>query len=74
VLACGELRLRLVKPCARCIITTTDQQSGVPQGEEPLRTLKTYRWDTRLHGVTFGQNAIVERGGSLAVGASLSAG
>jgi len=74
VLACGELRLRLVKPCTRCIITTTDQQSGVPQGDEPLRTLKTYRWDAALHGVTFGQNALVEQGGSLAVGASLSAG
>jgi uncharacterized protein len=58
-----------VKPCTRCIITTTDQASGVVQGEEPLRTLKSYRWDDALRGVTFGQNAIVERPGLLAVGA-----
>jgi hypothetical protein len=74
VLACGEVRLRLVKPCVRCIITTTDQQTGLLQGDEPLRTLRTYRWDAALHGVTFGQNAIVEQGGALAAGASLSTG
>ncbi len=67
-----QVRLRLVKPCTRCIITTTDQATGVTQGEEPLRTLKTYRWDDALRGVTFGQNAIVERPGLLEVGAVLT--
>jgi len=67
-----QMRLRIVKPCARCIITTTDQASGVVLGEEPLRTLKTYRWDDALRGVTFGQNAIVERPGLLEVGARLA--
>jgi len=61
-LAAGALRLRRVKPCARCRITTTDQETGAMDGEEPLRTLKSYRWDPALHGVTFGQNLIVVAG------------
>jgi hypothetical protein len=69
-----HIRLRIVKPCTRCVITTTDQATGAPQGDEPLRTLKTYRWDRALHGVTFGQNAIVERTGRLDVGALLTSG
>ena len=67
-----RMRLRIVKPCTRCVITTTDQATAVPQGEEPLRTLQTYRWDGALRGVTFGQNAIVERAGLLDVGAPLT--
>ena len=58
----GEIRLRAVKPCTRCVVTTTDQATGTPMGQEPLRTLKTYRWDKRLRGVTFGQNVIVLSG------------
>ena len=67
-----QMRLRIVKPCTRCVITTTDQATALLQGDEPLRTLKTYRWDGALHGVKFGQNAIVERPGLLAVGARLT--
>jgi hypothetical protein len=54
--------LRLVKPCTRCSITTTDQATAVVTGDEPLRTLRTYRWDAQLRGVAFGQNAIVAGG------------
>jgi uncharacterized protein YcbX len=61
-LVAGSVRLRRVKPCTRCIITTTDQSSGNRDGEEPLRTLKAYRWDAALKGVTFGQNLIVVAG------------
>jgi uncharacterized protein YcbX len=50
--------IRIVKPCARCAITTTDQQTGTRDGVEPLATLKQFRFDRELHGVTFGQNAI----------------
>jgi uncharacterized protein YcbX len=69
------VRLRLVKPCARCSVTTVEQATGVVQGDEPLRTLKTYRWDARRRGVLFGQNAIVEAGdgAELAVGDRLAA-
>jgi uncharacterized protein len=56
------VRLRMVKACTRCRITTTNQDSGEVQGEEPLRTLRQYRYDPGLHGVCFGQNAIVLEG------------
>jgi hypothetical protein len=61
-LTAGAVRLRRVKPCTRCIITTTDQATGARDGEEPMRTLKSYRWDPALHGVMFGQNLIVVGG------------
>jgi len=61
-LVAGAVRLRRVKPCTRCIVTTTDQARGERDGEEPLRTLKGYRWDPQLRGVTFGQNLIVVGG------------
>ena len=56
------VRLKLVKPCTRCRITLTDQDSGELDGEEPLRTLRSYRYDAILHGVSFGQNVIVVEG------------
>jgi uncharacterized protein YcbX len=58
----GEARFRIVKPCTRCAITTTDQQSGTRDGDEPLRTLHSYRFDRNLKGVLFGQNAILLAG------------
>jgi hypothetical protein len=58
----GGARLRVVKPCTRCKITTTNQESAVVEGDEPLRTLKSYRFDRGLLGVAFGQNAIVLHG------------
>jgi uncharacterized protein YcbX len=72
-LVAGETRLRAVKPCTRCAITTTDQATGAVTGDEPLRTLKTYRWNAALRGVTFGQNLIVVAGAGsrLAVGTEL---
>ncbi len=53
--------LKLVKPCTRCQITTTDQDTAL-RGTEPLATLATYRSDARLGGVAFGMNAIVIAG------------
>jgi hypothetical protein len=61
-LVAGTVRLRRVKPCTRCVITTTDQFTGTVAGDEPLRTLRSYRWDAALRGVTFGQNLIVVAG------------
>jgi uncharacterized protein YcbX len=65
-----EVTLRIVKPCTRCSITTTDQERGALDGVEPLATLKKYRFDRELGGVCFGQNAIVVKG----VGADLRVG
>ncbi|HEY2816098.1 MAG TPA: MOSC N-terminal beta barrel domain-containing protein [Casimicrobiaceae bacterium] len=63
--------LRLVKPCVRCKVTTTDQASG-RVGFEPLPTLSMYRRSDALAGVTFGMNAIVVGGveRALSVGAT----
>ena len=44
--------------------------TGTRDGDEPLRTLRSYRYDTALRGVLFGQNAIIIGG----VGATLEVG
>lgn len=61
----GSARFRLVKPCSRCAITTTDQRTG-ERGKEPLRTLATYR--KQGNEVNFGMNAVVLEGGVVRVG------
>ena len=61
-LCAGPLTLRLVKACTRCTIPTTDQLTAARDPAEPLRTLRGYRWDPALRGITFGQNAIVVEG------------
>lgn len=68
-IAWDQIRLRLVKPCARCRIVTIDQQTA-EVGLEPLRTLASYRRHPRVAGVVFGQNAICVggAGGILRVG------
>jgi uncharacterized protein YcbX len=61
----GDVRLRVVKPCDRCLVTTTDQATG-ERGKEPLRTLATYR---KVGGeVMFGQNVVHEGPGRMHVG------
>jgi uncharacterized protein len=61
----GEIRMQVVKPCSRCVITTTDQNTA-ERGKEPLRTLATYR---RQDGeVMFGQNVVHENQGKLRLG------
>jgi uncharacterized protein YcbX len=51
----GEISMQVVKPCGRCVVTTTDQSTG-ERGQEPLRTLATYR--KRNGEVMFGQNVV----------------
>ena len=58
----GGVTLRGVKPCTRCVITTTNQVTAEREGEEPLRTLRSYRFSPELKGVLFGQNAILLEG------------
>ena len=61
----GAVRFILVKPCARCIIITTDQRTG-ERGKEPLRTLASYRTvDSKVH---FGMNAVADVDGIVRVG------
>ncbi|GIV59161.1 MAG: molybdenum cofactor biosynthesis protein [Rhodothermaceae bacterium] len=61
----GEVTFHVVKPCARCVVTTIDQQTGL-RGKEPLRTLATFR--RREGKVLFGQNLIPEGPGVVRVG------
>jgi hypothetical protein len=61
-LVAGTVRLRRVKPCTRCRITTTDQATGEVGDDQPLRALKAYRWSPSLRGVAFGQNLVVVAG------------
>lgn len=60
----GEVRLSLVKACARCVITTTDQATA-ERGAEPLLSLARYRRVDR--GVLFGQNLIPATNGRIAI-------
>lgn len=63
----GAVIFRVAKPCARCIVTTIDQQSGArPDKSEPLKTLSRIR--RTAEGVIFGQNLIPENQGRIAVG------
>jgi uncharacterized protein YcbX len=61
----GDAELKIIKPCARCIIPTIDQKSA-EQGKEPLKTLATYR--KKDNQIFFGANAIVTVQGKISVG------
>jgi hypothetical protein len=54
----GGAALELVKPCDRCIVTTTDQLTGERCGDEPLATLRRIRRNPATGGMWFGQNAV----------------
>jgi uncharacterized protein YcbX len=61
----GEVLFSAVKPCARCVLTTINQQTG-EKGQEPLKTLAGYR--TLNHKVMFGQNLIHQGSGIIRLG------
>ncbi|MCF5707603.1 MOSC domain-containing protein [Pseudomonas syringae] len=63
----GDLQFELLKPCARCILTTIDPATGERSPDrEPFATLKTYR---EVEGdVMFGQNMVNVGPGELEVG------
>ncbi|HEU4460763.1 MAG TPA: MOSC N-terminal beta barrel domain-containing protein [Methylibium sp.] len=60
----GPVRLKLVKPCARCPIPDVDPATGVFDTPRTVsETLAGYRADARLGGaVTFGMNAVIVEG------------
>lgn len=61
----GEVDVAVVKPCARCVVTTVNPDTG-EKGKEPLTTLATYR--RQEGGVMFCENAIHLAPGTLRVG------
>lgn len=61
----GAVTFRVPKPCNRCVVTTTDQETG-ERGKEPLRTLGRHRNVNR--GLMFATNLIPDNRGTIRVG------
>ncbi len=61
----GDILFDVVKPCARCMITTIDQ-SNASKGIEPLRVLAQYR--NLQNKLLFGQNIVHQSAGQVQVG------
>ncbi|MGC4808959.1 MOSC domain-containing protein [Micromonospora sp. DT228] len=64
----GDLLFRAAGPCGRCVVTTTDQETGV-RTTEPLRTLGRHR--NVRQKLLFGLHLVPLDTGHLAVGAPL---
>ncbi|WP_377295643.1 MOSC domain-containing protein [Rhizobium sp. SGZ-381] len=66
----GGVVLYLVKPCARCIMTTQDQKTGSREGASPMPAMGRIRMsaDRRVPGPLFGWNAVPVGSGRIAVG------
>lgn len=58
----GEVVFSALKPCARCVITTIDQETA-ERGIEPLATLASYR--KKENKVLFGMNLICHSTGTI---------
>jgi uncharacterized protein YcbX len=64
----GNIQFRGVKLCARCVMTTINQET-IEQGKEPLKTLARYR--LKNNKIMFGQNLIHEGFGEITIGQEL---
>ncbi len=64
----GTILFKAVKPCARCVLTTIDQDTA-EKGKDPLATLAGYR--TQQKKVVFGQNLLHNGQGYLQKGMEL---
>ena len=64
----GDVEMALVKPCARCVVTTIDKET-LEQSKEPLKTLGAYR--RQKGGAMFGINVIPLNEGEIKVGMSV---
>ena len=63
----GDVEFDIVKPCARCVFTTVDPDTGEKRSDgEPLRTLAGYRRSNRQ--IEFGQNLIARGVGTIRAG------
>ncbi|MBS1565761.1 MAG: MOSC domain-containing protein [Bacteroidetes bacterium] len=61
----GDTDFFAVKPCARCVMTTIDQDTAIA-AKEPLRTLAGYR--NKDNKIYFGQNILYNGHGTVRVG------
>jgi hypothetical protein len=64
----GDVELAIVKPCARCVVTTIDKET-LAQSKEPLKTLGKYH--RHALGAIFGQNVIPLNEGSIRLGMNI---
>jgi uncharacterized protein YcbX len=66
----GGIRFDLVKPCARCIMTTQDQQTGSREVANPMPAMGRIRMsaDRRVPGPLFGWNVTPRANGTVSVG------
>ncbi|XP_014417614.2 mitochondrial amidoxime-reducing component 1 isoform X5 [Camelus ferus] len=70
----GDVELKRVMACSRCILTTVDPDTGIMSRKEPLETLKSYRLcdpsEQKLYGKSplFGQYFVLENPGTIQVG------
>jgi uncharacterized protein YcbX len=66
----GDVRFRSARPCIRCGVTCTDQESGTLRGGEPLKTL------TKFHPIdgrpAFAQNLIALHRGVIKQGDAIT--
>src|SRR5512145_3032169 len=65
----GDVELAVVKPCARCEVTTIDKET-LERSKEPLKTLGKYR--KHKLGAIFGQNVIPVNEGKLQLGMTVT--
>ena len=65
----GKVTFQIVKPCARCQITTINQEN-LTTSKEPLLTLSKYRLKDKK--ILFGQNLIPLNEAELEINAPLS--
>lgn len=66
----GSVAFRNAKPCVRCILINTNQQTA-DRGKEPLHTLSEYR-KLQKNGVIFGMNVLAISEGMIQVGDDVS--
>ncbi|WP_105385692.1 MOSC domain-containing protein [Neorhizobium alkalisoli] len=64
------IRFDFVKPCARCIMTTQDQQTGSREAPSPMAAMGRIRMsaDRRVPGPLFGWNAVPRSTGRIKLG------
>jgi hypothetical protein len=61
----GPVWFRVAKPCGRCVVTTTDQATGM-RGSQPLKMLAARRRFGK--NLVFGQNLIPDSSGHIRMG------
>ncbi|XP_072503892.1 mitochondrial amidoxime-reducing component 1-like isoform X2 [Notamacropus eugenii] len=70
----GDVEMKRIMACGRCILTTVDPDTGIMDRKEPLETLRSYRQcdpsDQKVYGKAplFGQYYILEDPGTIKVG------